>query len=209
MIQKLSLLAVCLIVVLSLLLLRSCERENDLEQALVAQKSVTKIWEDKYGRSNAETAVIKADLATLKKIEADQLAAIKKEGIKPGSLTGVITITTHSTDTVYLNNNVYKDKWIDLSIPKPGVVIFSLRDSLTAITHIKRYGFLKLKSSYVTRVISNNPHTKLTGVTSIEVKPKVRRISVGIYTGYGLSVARDGVVRTGFNTGVGVGFRLL
>jgi hypothetical protein len=185
-----------------------CERSMQLGDALVSTQDSTKFWRDEAGRSNAEKTTVELQLRDAKKIQGELLAEIKKQtGIKPRNVKSIETVTTHSTDTVYLKWNTYQDEWIKFDLLDSVTLSYVIRDSITLIHHRQRYGFLGLKSKDKVRVVSFNPRTQINGLTSLEIEPPRRRISVGPYVGYGLTVS-GGVVRTGVQVGVGITFRV-
>jgi hypothetical protein len=185
-----------------------CERSIQLQDALESQRDSAIFWQDQYGRSNAEKTTVELALRDAKKIEGELLDQIKKQtGIKPRTIKSVETITTHSTDTVYLQWNTYQDEWIKFDLLDSLTLSYAIRDSITLIHHRDHYGFLNLKVKDKVRVISHNPRTVINGLTSLEIEPPRRRITVGPYVGYGFTVS-DGVVRTGPQVGIGVTFRI-
>jgi hypothetical protein len=118
-----------------------------------------------------------------------------------------VTVEKVTTDTVTLIKNQYVDRWTNIQLLDSNRVAYKFRDSLALISYNKKYGFLNLKSSYVTRAISFNPHTTLTGITSIEIKPETRRLSLGIYSGYGATKSGNQVY-TGVQAGLGISYRI-
>jgi hypothetical protein len=185
-----------------------CQHSVQLQEALVSQQDSARFWRDEYGRSNAEKTTVELQLRDAKKVQGELLETIKKEtGIKPRTIKSVETVTTHSTDTVYLERNVYQDDWIKFDLLDSITLSYVIRDSITLIHHRDHYGFLDLKSVDKVRAISHNPRTRINGITSLEIEPPKRRISVGPYVGYGLTVS-DGVVRTGVQFGVGIQIRI-
>jgi hypothetical protein len=185
-----------------------CEHSSQLQDALVSQQDSAKFWRDEAGRSNAEKTTVELQLRDAKKVQGELLDKIKTQtGIKPRNVETVVTVTTHTRDTIHLNWGRYEDEWAVFDLLDSTTLAYSIRDSITLIHHRDHYGFLGLKTKDKVRAISFNPRSTITGLTSLEIEPPKRRFSVGPYVGYGLTTS-GGVVRTGVQVGVGITFRI-
>lgn len=188
-------------------LLHTCDKSKRVEHALESEQKKAIIWQDKFGRSNAEVAVVKEDLKTFKTLHGNIVDSLSKAlAIKPRTVTKIQTVTTQTTDTVTLSAGRFSDRWSSFSLTG-NTLVYSFKDSLALVSYKKGYGFLHLKTKYVTRVVSFNPNTKLTGLTSLEIIPKERRLHLGMYAGYGIQLS-GGAIRVGPSVGVGVTYRL-
>lgn len=200
--------ALLVIVIIGLVayLLHTCDRAKRVEYDLHAEQDKAKFWKDKDGRSNAEIAVIKKDFQSYILKSEDSL---KKLSIKPKTVTKIETMVTETRDTVYLTKHspIFTNKWSMFELLDSNRVAYKIRDSLALITHTKHYGFLNLKTKYVTRAISFNPNTSITGLTSVEIIPRVRRLNLGMYAGYGMQLS-GGTIRVGPSVGIGATFRI-
>jgi hypothetical protein len=176
-----------IIIGLSTFGLHQLDRARRSEKAVVTLNRREVIWRDKYEHSNAEIENLKLDKKNLLKIHSEYADSLKKQGIKIKYVEKIVTLTKVTTDTVTLVKNQYVDRWTDIRLIDSNKVAYKFKDSLALITYDKKYGFLKLKTSYVTRATSYNPHTTLTGITSTEIIPHERRIHLGIYAGYGVT----------------------
>ena len=205
--DKLASISIAVIIVLVMLQLRSCAREDELNDSLVVASEEASIWQDKFNRSNAEISVLQLQRGTFEKYHAKIVDSLKAAGIKIKNVEKIVTVSSHTTDTVTLVKNKYVDRWTNINLLDSNTVAYSNKDSLALVTHHKKFGFLNLKSKYVTQAIAFNPNTTLTGITSTEVVPKVRRINLGIYTGYGLTLSGE-VVRPGLQVGIGLQYRI-
>lgn len=190
-------------------LLHTCDRAKRVEYNLHAEQEKAIFWKDNQGRSNAELGVLRQDYQTyILKNESvvDSLKALK---IKPKNVTKIETLVTETRDTIYLSKQtpLFSNKWSTFALLDSNRVAYKIRDSLALITHTKHYGFLNLKTKYVTRAISFNPQTAITGLTSVEIIPRVRRLSLCMYAGYGIQLS-GGIVRVGPSAGIGVTFRI-
>jgi len=186
--------------------MNSCEKAKRVESALHTSQEEAKIWKDKWGRSNAEAAVLQLDKENLRKHHNNVVDSLKKHGIKMRTVTRIETVNTVIRDTVPIYNSSWQDDWSFFEFDST-FFRYEIRDSLALVTHDKKYGFLNLKTKYVTRAIAFNPNTTLLGLTSSEIIPRERRLSVGLYAGYGATVSRD-VVRVGPQIGVGLNYRI-
>lgn len=194
------------IIALLALNLRQCSTSRNAKAALEAATADAVFWRDKHNRSNAEILVLQTDLSLYKQTNKELIDSLKKEGIKPRDTKRVVTITEHTTDTLYVNKPRFSSPWLDYEWIDDSSLRLTVRDSLALITHDKRYGFLGLKKKYVTRAISYNPHTILTGITSTEIVPK-QKIGLGFYAGYGATLS-GGAIRLGPQIGFGIHIRL-
>lgn len=191
------------IAVLGILLVYTNDKAKRVATQLESTKAVASYWKDNAGRSNAEIAVLRVENFKDKKI-ADSLRSLD---IKPKTVTQVVTIKTHSVDTVTIyKGRPFGNKWATFNINN-NLLTYNFTDSIALVTYSKRVGLFKPRV-YTTRAISFNPYTTLTGITSTEILPKERRFSIGGYAGYGLQFGRDGVIRHGWSTGVGINFRI-
>jgi hypothetical protein len=198
---------VVIIVVLFMVLLNTCQEVKRVESAWHSQQEEVKIWRDKAGRSNAELRVLKLDFKSFNTLHNNIVDSLRKLGIKPKTVTKLVTVTTETRDTVYISKDKpFGNRWAMFNIVDDKLS-YLIRDSLALITYNKKYGFLNLKTKYVTRVISFNPNTILTGMTSTEIVPGQRKISIGFYAGYGMQLS-EGVIRIGPSFGIGVTHRL-
>jgi hypothetical protein len=200
--------SVIFIVIIGLLVcgwLQTCENNHVTESALFTSQEKAKIWQDKYGHSNAELSVLKLDKKNFLKYHQHMVDSLEK-GVKAKRIVKIETVTQHTTDTVTLVNNRFSDKWETFKLDGTKLY-FDSKDSLVLITFRKPYGIFNLKSKYVTRAISYNPHAILTGITSTEVIPKERRLSLGVYGGYGATLSGS-AVRTGPQIGFGFNVRI-
>lgn len=186
-------------------LLKECSEVKSYRQQLFQSEEKAKIWRDKYGRSNAELVVTKTDYNTFKNLHKDILDSIKSLKIQPRHIRSYHTITNTTTDTIYINKP-YTDRWSSFNKINDSLISYTIKDSIALITHNKKYGFLNLKSKYVTRVVNFNPNSTITGITSTEIITKERRLSIGLQAGYGFVFS--GSVKLGFYGGVGVGVRV-
>jgi hypothetical protein len=188
------------------LLFRSCQENTNANKAIVSASDQATFWKDKAGRSNAEVEALKLDKQTFREYHELVVDSMKKQGIKIKHVDRIITINSITRDTVVLTNDRYADEWSSFTM-EDSTLRYYIKDSLALITHHSKFGFLKLKSKYVTRATTFNPNTILTGIRSTEIYPKQRRINFGVYTGYGLSL-NDGVLRPGPQVGVGLQVRI-
>jgi hypothetical protein len=199
-----------IVLVLILALVGTCTRLQQVSDAYKTKNEEVSIWRDKYQRSNAELVVTKLSLANAKKLESELLDSLRKvTGIKPRTVTKVVTVTKVTRDTIpfYINKPRWSNKWSSFEW-LDNKLVYSVSDSIALINHTKHYGFLNLKTKYVTRVVTFNPQTTIKGVKSLEVIPKENKISLGLQAGYGIQLSQ-GYVRSGFNFGVGISYRLL
>lgn len=185
---------------------RSCDSEQKSKSVLITSNANAVFWKDKFHHSNAQVSVLSLDKKTFKKTFDNMVDSLKKQGIKAKNVSRVVTLSTMTAGKVPFLRNHYSDNWESFSLID-SILSFSIRDSLALITHYQKFGFLNLKSKYVTQAISYNPHSNLTGITSVEIVPKTRRINLGLYSGYGLSLS-NGEVRTGWQVGIGIQFRV-
>ena len=186
-------------------LLKECSNAKSYKHQLFQSTEQANVWRDKYGRSNAELAVLRTDYSTFKSLHKDIIDSLKSLNIKPRQIRSYHTITKNTTDTIYINKP-YTDRWSSFIKINDSTLTYKINDSIALITHTKKYGLLNLKSKYVTRVISFNPNSMITGITSTEIIPRERRVSVGLQAGYGFVFAED--VKLGFYFGGGVGIRI-
>jgi predicted RND superfamily exporter protein len=182
------------------------DRARRAERSLNTEHDVAKYWKDKYNHSNAQVSVLQADHNTFEIIHASVVDSLKKQGIKLKQVKRIETVTLVKRDTVVLVNHQYHDRWRDVYL-KDSTLTETSRDSLALITMNSHYGFFNLKTKYVTRAISYNPHTILTGITSAEIVPRERRIHIGIYGGYGLTKVSN-TVYAGPQIGAGFTFKI-
>ena len=198
---------ILIIIALFVFLLYTCDNAKRVEAAYAASQEQAKIWRDKEGRSNAELQVLKLGYKEFVESQANVIDSLNKLKINPKTVTKIITISNNTADTVVLTRRSFSDRWTHFNLLDSNRLAYTLRDSLALITHEKHYGFLNLKSKYVTRAVSFNPHSTLRGLTTTEIVPRNRRLSLGLYAGYGLSLS-GGVVRAGWGTGVGLTFQI-
>lgn len=200
---------VCLIVILFLcgVIFKMRSEMSDMEKAYIQKDQEIKMWKDKYGNTHAELETIRLHSKDVEKKLLDEIKKLTK--IKPKNVERVVTATTHTTDTIpfYINKPRWSSQWATFEWLDSSRLMYSIRDSIVLVNHVKRYGFLGMKEKYVTRVVTFNPNTVITGMRSIEFVPPKRRISIGAHAGYGLQFSGSGV-STGFNVGVGVNVRL-
>lgn len=207
MIKKINIVAVLVIAGLITLNFYQYRSAQQAESAAIAAAAEATFWKDENNRSNAEILVLKADKQLIKKMNADLVDSLKKENIKLKNTKSVVTITKHTTDTVKVNKPRFDGPWFSYEWLDDETLSFFSKDSIALITHTKKYGFLNLRSKYVTRAISYNPNTILTGLTSVEVAPKRSKVGLGVYGGYGFTI-NQGVVRVGPQVGFGIQIRL-
>lgn len=180
------------------------------EDLLKAEHDTVKIWRDKAGRSNAELAVSKFTLSEFKKYNKNVTDSLRKElGIKPKNIKSVVTLTTTATDTVYYQTGKpFGNKWAKFNFVDSLRMSYAFKDSVALITHNKKFGFLNLRTKYVTRAITFNPYVTITGMTTAEIVPKQRRLSLSLFGGYALVRGKGGALYAGPALGVGFSLRL-
>lgn len=202
MIRGTSILLIVIIAALSIALLHTYDYAKRVEYNLVAQKDTVKIWRDRYGHSNAELQVSQLDYRQLSDSFRHQLK------IKPKTITRVATVTSTTTDTVYIvTGRPVVNRWSSFNLLDNNTLAYTVRDSLALVTYKKKYGFMNLDTKYVTRAVSFNPQSIITGMTTSEIIPEKRRVGLGLYAGYGITLS-GGVVRAGWSTGVGLCYNL-
>lgn len=197
---------VAIIAALIALNFHQCSSKKQAEQAAVAASAEAEFWRDENNHSNAEILVLKADLDLIKQTSGDLIDSLKRENIKLKNTKSVVTITKETRDTVTVNKPRFDGPWFSYEWLDDETLSFFSKDSIALITHEKKYGFLNTRSKYVTRAISYNPNTILTGITSVEIAPKPPKFGIGFYGGYGLTVS-GGVLRAGPQFGVGFNIR--
>jgi hypothetical protein len=205
--KRLFTIAVFIIIVLLTFGFHQLDRARRAERSLITEHDVAKYWRDKLNHSNAEISVLQADRKTFEIIHASYKDSLKRQGIKLKQVKRIETINTVTRDTVVLVKNHYIDRWTDIRLIDSNKLSYKIKDSLALITINKPYGFLNLNTKYVTRAISYNPHTTLTGITSTEIIPHERRIHLGIYAGYGVTKVSTNVY-AGPQLGAGISFRI-
>jgi hypothetical protein len=203
---RLLTITVVIIIVLLTFGMHQLDRATSAQKSISTSEGAVTYWRDKHNHSNALVNNLVTDKENLLRLHANFADSLKKLGIKIKNVDRIITVNTTTTDTIFLHKNKYSDKWTKVSL-KDSVLVYSNKDSLALIPYNKKYGLLNLKTSYVTRAISFNPHTTLTGITSIEIKPAVRRLSLGIYSGYGATKSGNQVY-TGVQVGLGISYRI-
>lgn len=198
---------IAVIAILLCILMRQCDKIKQSDFALNAIKEDVKFWKDESGHAHASITVMKADRETVIKLKDGIIDSLKKENIKLRNVKSFTTITKHTIDTIDLSRASYSTRWLKYQYIDSTRLIVNSIDSLALITHFKKYGFLNLRSKYIAEAISYNQNTIIKGITSVEIDPAPRRISVGFYSGYGLSLSA-GQLRPGFNLGVGIMYRI-
>jgi hypothetical protein len=183
--------------------------QYDRAQAYKAQSysaaEQTRIWRDEAGRSVAEATVWRGNYAAFKE-HHEHIVDSLKETIGKGKVDNVVIINRYIHDTVTMVRGArgleYSSRWskFDLQGDKLSYFIY---DSLSVTTYRKHYGFLGLKSKYVTDIRNANPNVTMTGARSFEIRPTDNRLGFGLSAG----IAMTNYGFTGF-VGVGAIYRI-
>lgn len=101
-------------------------------------------------------------------------------------------------DTVYYYTVKYKDRWLDFKgILDTGrfSANYTLTDSLTLVTFIRKQGFLGLgRAKTFVDISGTNPNLTFSNLSSVELtKVRDKRWSIGPYVGYGWTGTGFGV----------------
>ena len=185
-----------------LILLQGALRSNNrLRENLRISQLEAEIWRDKEGRSHGEIERLQLTNQELRDAMPHIIDSVKKTftGVKPRTIKEIITVTKVVRDTIPfpVDNPLgfhYKDSWNEFKINPDSTFSFSVKDSLALLTSRKNYGFLGFKRKNTVEVVSFNPKSTITGLKSIEIIEKPKRIGIGIMVGYGMS--KDGLSPT-------------
>lgn len=179
------------VAILLTLFLNQCQQTSQANLAISTANQTTKFYRDKYGREHGIATVAQADLANFRVLHADIVDSLKKE-IGTDKVDNVVVATREITDTVFVERDargliLYNDKWTQMWQPDSSRLSYIIKDSLSFVTYNKRYGFLNLKKEYVTHVINYNPNVRMTGLKSYAIKPRDRRVGLGLSAGYAMT----------------------
>lgn len=190
------------------------------------QQDSAKIWRNKAGLSQAEAHTAKVTVAILKAEHSAQLDTLQKQirGLKKNlsnlqSHTSVSSTTSgtfiapaiDTSFTLVLGQSAvkaksfaYSDKWTSMNgyfLRDSVHVEYKIRDDIDVVQYWKRPGIFKPLNLY-TDVISHNPHSEITALKSLSVRPPVRsKLGLDVFTGYAPGA--------GLVVGIGVGYRLI
>lgn len=224
--SRLATFLILFVVLLLILLSRSCNRIDEVEfdrqayEDLINLKNQQiEVWKDKEGKSRAraKVAIATAEAAkavypelleenkNLKKDLSNLETALLVATNTSGSFTTVLTDTVYQTktDTVFAKTFTYSDKWSKFHgkvLPNDITIDYEVRDSLTFTSYYKGQNFFR-KGELVIEGVSHNPKTSITGLQNIKiVKPRKRNISIGPTFNYGI----NGTGGFTWNIGIGV-----
>lgn len=219
-----KLLPYVIIVVLVILYLERCGKAGDLQTINVALNDTITITTDELGREKAKIAIIvgnsRRDLLKIqsrnKSIKALQAIVKANKGIVAATVLSNSTansLLTGSTishrDTIYVENGIeiyptywtmFTDEWQDFNITANqdtfdiDYKVFNRYDITQAYEKRKR-GLFQRKVPMIT-VHNLNPHTFTESLRSFAIKPKPRKITlgVGVYGGFNLSDGQPTVI---------------
>ena len=213
-----------IIVILIILYLERCGKTGDLQSINVALNDTLTITTDELGREKAKIAIIvgnsRRDLLKIqsknKSIKALQAIVKANKGIVAATVLSNSTvgrITSNSTisgrDTVYLEGGIeiyptywtmFTDEWQDFNVFANKDTfdieykVFNKYDITQAYQKPKK-GLFQRKVPMIT-VHNLNPHTQTNELKSFAIKPKPRKITlgVGVYGGFQLSNGQPAVI---------------
>lgn len=153
---------------------------SNVEQKLNIAEKQSVVWRDKYNVEHRTVEKIRVDYQVLEVEYAEQAKLL---GIKPKQIQGQTIVTTETIfekqfDTVYRDNYVYLEK-------DSNSVKVEMYDTLVFTDYWKRVGFLGLGGKRYFKDVSNrNPYIRLTGLKTIEAKPKNPTVIIGPSFGY-------------------------
>lgn len=203
------------IVILSLLLFLSVLQVHSLQEGnqslqgyIEHQNDSISIWKDKYHRSNAEKNILQLDRDKFKTLYVEGVA--KDFDVKPKQIESIATVSTSTstsigvpvtTDSTGNFTFTYREKWIDVAGNyTSGILHLDIigSDSIRLITkHRKR---IFKPDLYTVHALTYNPATVFREVDHVEIKPRVKRFSVGAGVYY---------TPAGIQIGVGIHYNLL
>ena len=178
------------VAILLVLLVQQCQKTKSTEDLYGASQEEMKAWVNRYGHAIGEVRIQKMNRDLFEKYHHNIVDSLKRE-IGTARIKSVVNITRVIRDTVTVAhdsacNIFYTDRWATFSQPTLSTLAYNLNDSLSVVSFKKHYGFLGLKSKYVTQVVNYNPHVKMKGATSFEIAPEPRRVGLGLVVGYGI-----------------------
>lgn len=201
-----------IIVILAVLFAHSMARrsgeKSSWESALKSQQDSVKIWKNNSGKWQASAYQGAAEKSIILKVHGSELADLRKDitGLKKNmsnlqsvtsvALTHVGEIKTGVHDTLIVNNNVYdtaktfkySDRWAKINgfvLKDTAILKYKFYDSLSIVNYRKKKGIHIFRPDEMQiDVISHNPNTSISGLTSYRVKPKEKtRFVLGPFAG--------------------------
>jgi len=204
------------------------EQKNLVEAA----NDSIKTWKNKDGKSMAKIAVLETSNAkTLLEFESTNqtinelktLVTANKKLLKEQGSASVIkseTVIDTSTTTTVVNDSITGYPIYNSSISNDWYSISSIANKDSTSYKLSTFSKLNLtigrekqglfkKSKPFAIANDDNPYTNIKDMRIYQVSlPKPKRIGIGPYAGYGLSVS-NGVVRAGWQVGLGVNYDLI
>ena len=214
--NKERLLYIIILIIVILFWMRSCSnKESRISQqrtVIEEQTSELMLIKVKKDRFAIEKRRAEANLSILKDSYVFLEDSLKAMGIKLKNMQSVVFLaqqtsgngsgtvrydTITQTDTLYVSNIATKHLDIDERFFKFRAQLFendrfnyqyTVYDSLSIVNTTSRKNIFKTWEHNV-RVLSANPKTNITGLTSLTVKNKEPFIDIGISVGYGITPA--------------------
>jgi hypothetical protein len=210
--NRLNLILLCSLVLVSFLFFRSCENaqsdRRQLHTLLNATEQEIEYWKDANGTNKARAITYASEIQILRK-HYTVLDSLKLEvkGLKKNlsNLESSIQASTvterHSIETRLIPDSAghkfaYKDNWLEIkgTVATDKLMIDKLisRDSLSFVSYYRSKGFFK-RPELTIEATSYNPHSRFTGVRQFKVEEPAKRFSVGPYLGVGVNGVQIGV----------------
>jgi hypothetical protein len=198
-------LLLCIVAMVISLSLEHCNKpKEEAEPSRKIEKIKSKpptTYRDTGGTIHTVKEVSKAEIATIKasyqriidsltgvlRIKEKQIADINQVGTTTtGTFKPDIEVVYVGADEVYEVS--FKDRWFEMkgTVGKEEKWKYSVKDSITLVTYWKKTGFLKLGRKLVLDGFSQNPNTKIDGLTAIKIdkaRPKKWGIGVNVIDG--------------------------
>jgi len=226
--STINLLILLAMAVIAFVMLWKKSNSNSQRMAtVISMKDDTlQIWKDNAGRWRTEAVTARVTNSEMKKFFAAESEQVRRDfDIKLKNVTTYLKATTHTSQTITMpvDSTItvmvkapdgsdsarynYNDQWATIAATLRShqlSIRYRVRDSLSFVSHWKSQGLfrpplLKLDG------ISYNPNTQITGLRNIQITVPARRISAGIFAGYGFVLGE----KFGIVAGIGVQYRLI
>ena len=204
------------LILIIILVVKSCNEKlrSPVQDAITIQAPEVKHYVDDSGKQHAEVAAIATPAANMLDSHyqhiIDSLSKMLKS--KPKDIEAIVDIGTNTTgnfkpvitttDTSQNFNNTsvdYHDKYLKLhgNLNKDSSWSYSIHDSLTIVTYLKRKGWFG--HQLYLDATAMNPNTSIKGITGIEISGyKPHKWGIGVNVGYGFNgVAFSPIVSVG------------